>query len=110
MYASPIQLLTEENDFTIAINDRVYRTATYLAGDWSEDKDAVTQMMTWNTGNKWILHYTDVHSLTQSYDESLNCSIKASLRKRLNISKRFILIVSSNTDSLRSEACYNCYW
>lgn len=94
----------------MAITDRVYRTATYLAGDWSGDKDAVTQMMTWNSGNKWGLHYTDVHCLTQSYDESLNCSIKASLRKRLNISKRFILIVGGNTDSLRSGACYNCYW
>lgn len=94
----------------MSINDRVYRTCTYIAGDWSGDNDAVTQMLKWNEGNKWSLHFTDVHSLTQSYDGSLNCSIKASLRKRLNISKRFILIVGSTTDALRSGACFKCSW
>ena len=90
------------------IDERKYRTCTYIAGDWTGDKDAIEQIMTWNEGNKWSLHFTDVHKLAQSYDESNNCSIKASLRKRMNISKRFVLIVGNNTKNLRSGACYLC--
>ena len=90
------------------IDDRVYRTCTYLAGDWTNDHDAIEQIKTWNEGDKWSLHFNDVHKLTQSYDESNNCSIKASLRKRLMVSKKFVLIVGNNTDELRSGACYLC--
>ncbi len=92
----------------MSIDDRKYRTCTYIAGDWTGDKDAIEQIMTWNEGNKWGLHFTDVHKLTQSYDESYNCSIKASLRKRMTISKRFVLIVGDNTKTLRSGACCLC--
>lgn len=94
----------------MSINDRVYRTCTYIAGDWSGDKDAVDKLMEWNEGNKWSLHFTDVHKLTQSYDGSLNCSIKASLRTRMSKSKKFVLVVGSGTDNLRSGACYKCGW
>lgn len=92
----------------MSILDRTYRTCTYIAGDWTGDRDAVDKIMEWNEGNKWSLHFTNVHSLTQSYDSSRNCSIKASLRNRMNISKKFVLIVGSSTSSLRSGACSKC--
>jgi len=56
------------------------RTKTYIAGDWDNDIDAINQLHKWNLGDKWSLHFVDVHSLTQSYDTSLYCSIKDSLR------------------------------
>jgi len=38
----------------------------------------------------------------------LNCSIKASIRIRLDASKTFVLIVGSNTKSVRSGSCSYC--
>lgn len=92
----------------MGICDYQRRTFTYLAGDWTGDKDAIEQILKWNEGNKWNLHFKDVHKITQSYDESNNCSIKASLAKRMRISKTFVLIVGSDTNRLRSGACYLC--
>lgn len=94
----------------MSIYDRVRRTCTYVAGDWTGDEDAIKKLLEWNEGNKWSLHFTDVHSLTQSYDGSLNCSIKSSLRTRMSKSKKFVLIVGSGTSDLRSGACYLCTW
>lgn len=55
-----------------------YRTRTYIAADWSGDRDAVDQLHKWNDVH-WSLSFTDAHDLTQSSDSSLNCSIKSSL-------------------------------
>ena len=68
-----------------------YRTKTYIAGDWTGDKDAVDQLYKWNNSNYWGLSFHDAHEITQSADSSRNCSIKASLRARLDISKTFVL-------------------
>lgn len=86
----------------------VYRTKTYLAGEWDGDRDAIDQLHTWNKNNYWSLSFTDAHSLTQARDSSLNCSIKASLATRLNASKTFVLIVGSNTKDARSGGCRYC--
>jgi hypothetical protein len=85
-----------------------YRTKTYIAADWSGDKDAVDQLYKWNDSKFWSLSFTDAHELTQARDGSLNCSIKSSLATRLDASKTFILIVGSNTDSVRSGSCQYC--
>lgn len=85
-----------------------YRTRTYIAADWSSDKNAVDQLRKWNDSTKWGLSFTDAHELTQARDGSLNCSIKASLATRLEASKTFILIVGSNTKSVRSGGCQYC--
>ncbi len=90
------------------IDDRIYRTCTYLAGDWTNDQDAIKQIQKWNEGDKWSLHFNDVHKLTQSSDASNNCSIKESLRKRLMISKKFVLVVGDKTNELKSGACHLC--
>lgn len=72
----------------------VYRTRTYIAGDWDHDKDAVDQLHKWNDSNYWSLSFTDAHDLTQSNDGSLNCSIKASLKKGwIHLSALYSLLV-----------------
>lgn len=85
-----------------------YRTKTYIAGDWDHDKDAVDQLHKWNDSNYWSLSFTDAHDLTQANDNSLNCSIKSSLKTRMDASKRFVLIVGSSTDSVTAGGCQFC--
>ena len=70
-----------------------YRTRTYIAGDWDHDKDAVDQLHKWNDSKYWSLSFTDAHDLTSSRDSSLNCTIKSSLKTRMDASKTFVLIV-----------------
>lgn len=86
----------------------VYRTKTYIAADWSGDKDAIDQLHKWNDSNLWSLSFTDAHELTQARDKSLNCSIKTSLGTRLDSSKTFVLIVGKETKTVRSGGCQYC--
>jgi hypothetical protein len=84
------------------------RTKTYIAGDWTGDKDAIDQLYKWNNSHYWSLRFIDAHKLTQSSDESLYCSIKSSLRERLNESKTFILIVGRHTTTITQGKCSYC--
>lgn len=91
-----------------------YRTKTYIAADWDSDKDAVDQLHKWNDSKYWSLSFTDAHDLTSARDSSLNCSIKSSLKTRMDASKRFVLIVGEHTKTVRAGSCsycgsYNCY-
>lgn len=85
-----------------------YRTKTYIAGDWTGDKNAIDKLQEWNNSNYWSLSFTDAHDLTQARDRSLNCSIKKSLATRLDASKTFVLIVGTGTKGLRSGSCQYC--
>lgn len=85
-----------------------YRTKTYIAADWTGDKAAIDQLYKWNESQYWSLSFSSAHDLTQARDSSLNCSIKASLKKRLDVSKTFVLIVGNNTLGLRSGGCQYC--
>ena len=85
-----------------------YRTKTYIAADWSSDKDAVEQLHKWNDSNYWSLSFVDAHEEMQARDTSLNCSIKSSLAERLNISKTFVLIVGNQTKAVTSGGCQLC--
>lgn len=85
-----------------------YRTMTYIAADWDGDSDAVDQLYRWKEGKKWSLSFTDAHELTQARDTSLKCSIKSSLKTRLEASKTFVLIVGNNTSTVRSGRCQYC--
>ena len=85
-----------------------YRTKTYIAGDWTGDRDLIDQLYTWNEGSCWGLRFSDAHALTQARDTSLNCSIKRSLRERLDRSRVFVLVVGSDTDDLRAGSCAYC--
>ena len=85
-----------------------YRTKTYIAGDWTGDKDFIDQLYKWNKSNHWGLHFLDAHELTQARDTSKPCSIKKSLSARLNKSKTFVLIVGEKTASLTKGDCRYC--
>lgn len=85
-----------------------YRTKTYIAAEWDTDHDAVEQLRKWNDSNYWVLSFSDAHDLTSARDDSLNCSIKKSLKSRLDASKRFVLIVGGKTDSVASGSCQHC--
>ena len=85
-----------------------YRTKTYIAADWDGDKNAVDQLRAWNDSEKWSLSFTDAHDLTQAQDGSLNCSIKASLCTRMDVSKTFVLIVGNGTKGRRAGECTYC--
>lgn len=92
----------------MGINNMVYRTKTYIAGDWTGDSDLIQKLNEWNKNNNLSLSFVNVHEVTQSNDSTLNCNIKRSLRKRLDITKTFVLIVGDKTCSLRSGACCYC--
>lgn len=62
----------------------MYRTKTYIAGDWTGDQDLISQLYKWNNDDRLLLNFVDAHELTQARDTSLACSIKRSLSERLN--------------------------
>lgn len=74
-----------------------YRTKTYIAGDWTGDQNLISNLKFWNENSYWGLSYDDAHELTQARDTSLPCSIKKSLKERLDASKTFVLIVGAHT-------------
>lgn len=83
-------------------------TMGYIAADFDHDKDAVEILHKWNESDYWSLHFKDAHELQQSYDSSLYCSIKSSLKMRMDASKTFILIVGEYTDSISKGGCQYC--
>ena len=85
-----------------------YRTKTYIAGDWTGDKDLIDKLYEWNNSKQWSLHFIDAHELTQARDTSLYCSIKKSLAERLDVSKTFVLVVGEQTSSLTKGSCQYC--
>lgn len=84
------------------------RTKTYIAADWDGDWDAVDRLYAWKNSEHWILDFVDAHELHQARDTSLNCSIKRALAERLNVSKRFVLIVGDKTKNLTAGSCWYC--
>ena len=84
------------------------RTKTYIAADFDHDIDAVDQLYYWKNNKFLSFDFQDAHDLTQARDTSLYCSIKKSLRLRLNESKTFVLIVGEHTDSLTKGGCQFC--
>lgn len=84
------------------------RTKTYIAADWDNDYEVVEKLYEWNKSDFFILHFLDAHSERQARDSSKYCSIKKSLKERLDISKTFVLIVGSNTTSITKGSCKYC--
>lgn len=81
---------------------------TYIAGDWEHDIDVVQKLYSWNNSPLSPVSFINAHDITQARDDSLNCSIKKSLMKRLSSSNKFILIVGNHTKSLTSGGCQFC--
>jgi hypothetical protein len=86
----------------------VYRTRTYIAGDWTGDADLINKLHMWNDSDYWGLSFTDAHEMTQARDTSLPCSIKRSLKERLDGSKTFVLVLGEHTTSLTKGSCRYC--
>ena len=86
----------------------MFRTKTYIAGDWTGNETEIKQLHIWNDSKFWGLSFHDAHEYTQARDNSLNCSIKRSLKERMDISHTFVLIVGDNTKSLRAGSCPYC--
>lgn len=84
------------------------RQYTYIAGDWEHDIAVVDKLYEWNISSQSPITFNDAHQITQARDESLNCSIKSSLLKRLQQSNKFILIVGAQTKKLRAGGCQFC--
>lgn len=85
-----------------------YRTRTYIAGDWTGDSQAINILYSWNESDYWSLSFTNAHDLMSARDSSLNCTIKNSLKQRMNASKRFVLIVGKHTKTLTAGGCQLC--
>lgn len=86
----------------------VYRTRTYIAGDWTGDAELITKLYQWNNDDRLNFHFSDAHQMKMARDDSLPCTIKNSLRDRLNGSKTFVLIVGNGTDGLTKGSCQFC--
>lgn len=86
----------------------MYRTKTYIAGDWTGDRDLIDELYKWNDSDYWALHFADAHDLTQARDSSLYCSVKRSLLERLKVSKTFVLVVGEQTNRLTKGGCQYC--
>lgn len=84
------------------------RTKTYIAADFDHDKDAVNILYQWKYDNSLLFDFQDAHDLMQARDTSLYCSIKHSLRTRLQKSKTFVLIVGEHTNTLTKGGCQFC--
>ena len=85
-----------------------YRTKTYVAAAWDEDHEAIEQLYSWNENDIYSLEFKNVHDFKQSRDNSLPCSIKDSLSKRMDMCKVFILIVGEKTNSVKEGYCIFC--
>lgn len=85
-----------------------YRTKTYIAGDWDGDQTAIKKLYEWKDSDWRTLDFVDAHEYTQARDSSLNCSIKRSLKARLDISKTFVLVVGEKTKTNRAGSCQYC--
>ena len=86
----------------------LYRTRTYIAADFDADKDAVDQLLRWNESDYWSLSFSNAHDLQCSRDSSKPCSIKQSLKYRMDGSKRFVLIVGNQTVAVTKGSCRYC--
>ena len=73
-----------------------YRTRTYLAGDWDHDKNAIDTLYWWKENKHLNFDFLDAHELRDARDTSLICTIKRSLKDRLDHSKNFVLIVGTS--------------
>lgn len=82
------------------------RNCIYIAADFDHDKDAV-DTLNWMKQNSY-LYFKDAHELQQSYDSSLPCSIKRSLKYRMDNSNIFVLVVGSHTNTISKGGCQFC--
>lgn len=79
---------------------------TYIAADFDHDEDAVNHLH--YLKERGLITFLDAHEIQQSYDSSLACSIKKSLKHRLDNSYKFVLIVGNHTNTVSKGGCQFC--
>ena len=82
------------------------RNYTYIAADFDHDENAVNHLH-WMK-RQGLISFLDAHTLQQSNDSSLACSIKKSLKYRMDNSYKFVLIVGSYTNMVSKGGCQLC--
>ena len=82
------------------------RNYTYTAADFDHDKDAIDHLKLMKENG--LISYLDAHELQQSYDSSKPCSIKKSLKNRMDVSYKFVLIVGEHTNAVTKGGCQLC--
>ena len=82
------------------------RNRIYIAADFDHDENAV-KYLHWMK-SQGMISFLDAHELQQSSDSSLPCSIKKSLKYRMDNSYKFVLIVGSHTDTVTKGGCQLC--
>lgn len=82
------------------------RACTYIAADFDHDKNAVDYI--YRQRQKQLINFSDAHELQQSNDSSFPCSIKKSLKYRMDNSNKFILIVGEHTNTVSKGGCQLC--
>lgn len=82
------------------------RNYTYIAADFDHDEDAVKHLHWMKRSG--LIQFLDAHELQQSSDSSLACSIKKSLKYRLDNSYKFVLVVGQHTDTVSKGGCQLC--
>lgn len=92
------------NDLTEAYS----RKKTYIAADWDVDIRAVEQLYKWNEEEDWKLTLADGHDLSLTGNKSRNCNKKNSLKRRMDESCTFVLIVGEATKALEKGGCQDC--
>lgn len=86
-----------------------YRTRTYIAADWDNDKDAFDKLCIWNKSSDRELSFGDAHELSECRsDKTNNCNIKRNCAHNLDHSKSFVLIIGEHTKESRAAYCMYC--
>ena len=76
----------------MGINDMVYRTKTYIAGDWTGDSDLIKKLDEWNKNKNLSLSFVNVVILRPLRIPALvDFSLKSALNSGFNLSIKFIL-------------------
>ena len=74
------------------------RNRTYIAADFDHDENAVKYLY-WMK-DRGSISFLDAHEIQKSNDSRLACSIKKSLKYRMDNSYKLVLIVGSHIDSV----------
>lgn len=77
-----------------------YRNKTYVAFDGDNDIRYYNLMKAWKQNDYTDFNFYDAHDLNTARDTSLETTIKAKLKERMNNSKVFVLLVGEHTKNL----------
>lgn len=74
-----------------------YRNKVYVCFDGDNDIHYYRLMKAWHQNDNTNFEFYDAHDLNSARDSSMEASIKAQLRTRLQNSKTFVVLIGQNT-------------